>query len=280
MKKLLLIFALTLPIAASAQQASVKVAYEETRHVYSQDDKLGTRNMTLLTGKEGSKYFNEQSQYCDSMTSTPEGKKKLREIQMAAWVSYGADGSMSIDMTKGNAPNKKIYTYIVKDFSKNEMKVYDNWGDEHGYYTEPFSEMEWEIESDSTRTILNYECVMARTSYHGRNWRAWFTPEIPVQDGPWKFQGLPGLILAAESDNDIALTATGIEAVTTAIQPVYSPGSYSKTDRKKALKNEEYFSNNREAIISARFGSSVKFENKDQEKKPWVRTRYVLETDY
>ena len=94
MKKLLLIFALTLPIAASAQQASVKVAYEETRHIYSQDDKLGTRNMTLLTGKEGSKYFNEQSQYCDSMDSTPEGKKKLQEVQLAAWMTTSPDGSI------------------------------------------------------------------------------------------------------------------------------------------------------------------------------------------
>ncbi len=280
MKKLLLILAFIIPASAFAQKASVKVAYEETRHVYSNDDKIGTKKMTLLTGKEGSKYFNEESQYCDSMTSTPEGKKKLREIQMAAWMSHGADGSITIDMTKGNAPHKKIDTYIIKDFSKNEMKVYDSWGGENGVYTEPFGEIEWEIEGDSTRTILNYECVMARTNYHGHDWRVWFTPEIPVQDGPWKFQGLPGLILGAESDNDIAVFATGLEAVDTAIRPVYSPESYSKIDRKKALKDEEHYATNREAMISARFGSSVRFENNDKEKKPWLRDRYALETDY
>lgn len=280
MKKLLLILALVIPACAVAQKASVKVAFEETRHIYSQDDKIGSKKMTLLTGKEGSKYFNEESQYCDSMTSTPEGKKKLRQIQMAAWVSYGADGSMSIDMTKGNAPQKKIDTYIVKDFTKNEIRNYDSWGGESGFYTEPFDEMEWEIEGDSTKTILNYECVMARTNYHGREWKVWFTPEIPIQDGPWKFHSLPGLILGAESDNDMAITATGIEAADIAIQPVYSAESYSKIDRKKALKDEDYYVNNREAIIKARFGSSVKFENKDDEKKPWQRERYFYETDY
>jgi len=280
MKKLLLCLILTLPMNILAQKASIKVAYEETKHAYSQDDKLGTKNMILLTGKDGSKYFNEMSQYCDSMTSTPEGKKKLKSIQMAAWMSTGANGSITIDMTKGNAPLKKINTYIVKDFSKNEIKAYDSWGGENCFYTEPFGEMEWEIEGDSTRTIIGYECVMARTNYHGREWRAWFSPEIPVQDGPWKFYGLPGLILGAESTNDISITATGIETVETEIQPIYSPDSYSKTDRKKALKDEEHYMNNRETIIKARFGSSVKFANSDKEKKPWIRERYSLETDY
>ena len=237
--------------------------------------------MILLSGKDGSKYFNEMSQYCDSMTSTPEGKKALQKIQMAAWMTTGADGSItSIDMSKGNAPMKRVDTYILKDFGKKEIAVYDSWAHEPGRYTEPFAEMEWEIEGDSTRTVLGYECVMARTNYHGREWRAWFTPEIPVQDGPWKFHGLPGLILAAESDNDMTMTATGIETSDTAIQPIYSSESYAGVERKKALKDQEYYANNREAIIKARFGNSVRFENEGKEKKPYSRERYSLETDY
>lgn len=282
MKKFLLLYATAfIATGAIAQKASLKVSYEETKHIYAQDDKLGKTTMILLSGKDGSKYFNEMSQYCDSMTSTPEGKKALQKIQMAAWMTTGADGSItSIDMSKGNAPMKRVDTYILKDFGKKEIAVYDSWAHEPGRYTEPFAEMEWEIEGDSTRTVLGYECVMARTNYHGREWRAWFTPEIPVQDGPWKFHGLPGLILAAESDNDMTMTATGIETSDTAIQPIYPSESYAGVERKKALKDQEYYANNREAIIKARFGNSVRFENEGKEKKPYSRERYSLETDY
>lgn len=282
MKKFLLLCATAfIATGAIAQKASLKVSYEETKHIYAQDDKLDKTTMILLSGKDGSKYFNEMSQYCDSMTSTPEGKKALQKIQMAAWMTTGADGSItSIDMSKGNAPMKRVDTYILKDFGKKEIAVYDSWAHEPGRYTEPFAEMEWEIEGDSTRTVLGYECVMARTNYHGREWRAWFTPEIPVQDGPWKFHGLPGLILAAESDNDMTMTATGIETSDTAIQPIYSSESYAGVERKKALKDQEYYANNREAIIKARFGNSVRFENEGKEKKPYSRERYSLETDY
>lgn len=282
MKKFLLLCATAfIATGAIAQKASLKVSYEETKHIYAQDDKLGKTTMILLSGKDGSKYFNEMSQYCDSMTSTPEGKKALQKIQMAAWMTTGADGSItSIDMSKGNAPMKRVDTYILKDFGKKEIAVYDSWAHEPGRYTEPFAEMEWEIEGDSTRTVLGYECVMARTNYHGREWRAWFTPEIPVQDGPWKFHGLPGLILAAESDSDMTMTATGIETSDTAIQPIYSSESYADVERKKALKDQEYYANNREAIIKARFGNSVRFENEGKEKKPYSRERHSLETDY
>lgn len=38
------------------------------------------------------------------------------------------------------------------------------------------------------------------TEIFGRKWTAWFTAEIPIQDGPYKFHGLPGLIVKIEDE--------------------------------------------------------------------------------
>ena len=68
-------------------------------------------------------------------------------------------------------------------------------------YSEDWENPEWEI-GDNTKTILGYECVVASANYRGRKWTAWFAPEIPIQEGPWKLCGLPGLILEAHDANN------------------------------------------------------------------------------
>ncbi|MGP1553989.1 MAG: GLPGLI family protein, partial [Prevotella intermedia] len=55
----------------------------------------------------------------------------------------------------------------------------------------------WDIIADSTKQILNYDCQMARCKFKGRIWTAWFAADIPLDNGPWKLCGLPGLILRA-----------------------------------------------------------------------------------
>jgi len=63
-------------------------------------------------------------------------------------------------------------------------------------YEETLDTLHWQLlPGDST--ILNYACHRARTQYAGREWTAWYTPDIPVSSGPWKLTGLPGLILWA-----------------------------------------------------------------------------------
>lgn len=53
---------------------------------------------------------------------------------------------------------------------------------------------DWKI-SNETKTINNYKAIKATCNFRGRNWEAWFTPDISFFSGPWKFRGLPGLIL-------------------------------------------------------------------------------------
>ncbi len=70
---------------------------------------------------------------------------------------------------------------------------------------------EWELLQE-TDTILGYNCLKATTSYAGRKYEVWFAPDIPFNDGPWKFYGLPGLILKAEDENRLfQFVAIGLE---------------------------------------------------------------------
>lgn len=52
----------------------------------------------------------------------------------------------------------------------------------------------WKL-TDTTEQILNLKCFKARGFWKGRNYVAWFAPSIPTKAGPWKANGLPGLII-------------------------------------------------------------------------------------
>lgn len=61
-----------------------------------------------------------------------------------------------------------------------------------------YPEINWTV-SKEIKSILGYTCIKATGTYRGREWAAWFTPEIALPYGPWKLHGLPGLILEVQS---------------------------------------------------------------------------------
>lgn len=64
-------------------------------------------------------------------------------------------------------------------------------------YTEAIPDLHWRI-SGQTDSLFGYLCIRADCRFRGRDWTAWFTPEIPIAAGPWKLRGLPGLILKVQ----------------------------------------------------------------------------------
>lgn len=56
--------------------------------------------------------------------------------------------------------------------------------------------MNWKMEKDEPKNYFGYTCKKATLNFGGRKWTAWYTTEIPISDGPYKFHGLPGLILS------------------------------------------------------------------------------------
>lgn len=85
-------------------------------------------------------------------------------------------------------------------------------------YEEPIEPMAWEI-TQRQDTVAGYLCTQAEADFRGRHYRAWFTPEIPLNIGPWKFAGLPGLVLRAEdATGSFTWECVGIE---TTHEPIF-----------------------------------------------------------
>lgn len=79
-------------------------------------------------------------------------------------------------------------------------------------YSDEVPTLKWEFATDSIAAILGYECQKAIVEYAGRTYSAWFTAEIPLPFGPWKFGGLPGLILKIEdAEQQFVWEAVGFE---------------------------------------------------------------------
>ena len=88
------------------------------------------------------------------------------------------------------------YSYLFKDFSQGTLtqftlmtRVVPNF-----QLSENIPVLDWTILTD-TLTVAGYLCQKAICRFRGRDFVAWFAPDIPINNGPWKFGGLPGLIL-------------------------------------------------------------------------------------
>lgn len=61
--------------------------------------------------------------------------------------------------------------------------------------------IQWQIHEE-TKIIGGFMCLKATTNFKNNNYTAWFTTDIPVPFGPWKFNNLPGLILECKDDSN------------------------------------------------------------------------------
>ena len=82
-------------------------------------------------------------------------------------------------------------------------------GDDY-LYEEELPSIPWIIR-DSVKTICGCPCRQAEGDFRGRRYTVFFAEDIPVSYGPWKLQGLPGLILEAyDSEGRIRFVAESI----------------------------------------------------------------------
>lgn len=177
--------------------------------------------MLLLAGKSVSQYFSYARYQADSLMRT------LSPEQVAEFIKDMKRGKFSYDIYK-NHPSGNITTT-------------DRIGMTNYKYEEPYERQNWEIAAD-TMNILGYACQKATCTFRGRDYVAWFTADIPVSNGPWKFAGLPGLILnVADTENHYVFECSGIETPAVEIPIEMDKKNYANVSKKDFNKVYERF---------------------------------------
>lgn len=100
-------------------------------------------------------------------------------------------------------------------------------------YVENIPTFKWELLSDK-KTIAGYSCQKALTSFRGRTYEAWFASQIPIKEGPYKFAGLPGLILKiTDTQSHYSYTCIGIQKPKKKTPIVFWKWDTQKANREK-----------------------------------------------
>lgn len=157
------------------------------------------------------------------------------------------------------------WSYIYKNIPEGSVTERCYFDMDRWQYSEDWEKPEWEI-GDSTKMVLGYECIEAAADYRGRIWIAWFSPEIPIQEGPWKLCGLPGLILEAyDTDRNYHFEADGLVQ-----NPNSEVGLFTYSDRRgyNTVTRDKFFKNwwryknsNSAAKMQAAYGVGPKSTN-------------------
>ncbi|MCQ9638956.1 GLPGLI family protein [Chryseobacterium sp. WG14] len=189
--------------------------------------------MLLDIDKKGSSYYSHDKFVADSI-----GRAELERQLKSGGGNISVNrreksGQVSYKVTK-EYPDFK--TSLFKNISTDKYKVKED------------KKPEWKILPDKQK-IGEYNAQKAATSFGGREWTAWFTTDIPFQDGPYKFYGLPGLIVKIED-------ATGSHSMT-----LIGNKTVKSVDAEKDMQVPEN-------VKILGFGKEIEV-TKDQFKKAW-----------
>jgi len=187
--KLIKFFLLFIPILVFCQQVSqknvsdlmIKYSYESIKDTI-QIEKKNNELMTLAINNNSSIYYSEKFQQALDLM-----KKKMD-------MALNSNTTIEINGKDFSMPKVK-HSVFHKD---NDIFVSSQLG--RDLFTFKASNLKWKTNFTDTKDIIGYKCNKATILFNGRVYTAWYTKEIPISEGPYRFKGLPGLILYIEDE--------------------------------------------------------------------------------
>ena len=199
MRNLLIVFLLSIVCSAAliaqspANSGVGMVSYER---VLSLNGPSTSHEFTLVFGPESSLFFETE---------------KGEESGMIVKPSTEDEYDLSFTMSLGSGTRYIIRTDFEKDSIENQLTLLQGGRQKVFVVQEKILKTKWKIENE-TRMIERFKAQKATGEFRGRKYTVWFTTEIPVKYGPWKLNGLPGLILSAEDEtNEVIFRAISIK---------------------------------------------------------------------
>lgn len=159
--------------------------------------------------------FTYEYQFRIDSTKTDSLKKEFVNLDILPTKSYfygqakfasDSIANNSIIEQRKSTPNSISYSSTTEDWNISYLieKSYPSFKttwftniEQTNMIVEETPVIKWQILPE-TQKIENYSCQKATANFGGRIWEAWFSKELPFPDGPYKFHGLPGLIVKLE----------------------------------------------------------------------------------
>ena len=252
-------------------RAYLKCQYEYTLQSDTLSGKTRDDLLILQIGENISKCYSHYSAEVDSISALPNWYEVMKKHLDYAFSKK--------EVNDNDYPHKRMKDYVYKNYPQGKMTVTDGLTLQYYVYEDDLNAQQWEIK-DSTKTILDYQCQMAVCNFRGRQWTAWFTTDIPISDGPWKFGGLPGLIMEAyDKGKQYVFTIVGLQKV--GDEPIYFSETYvgskrfEKTNRIEFLKAKKAALMNLNGYIEMETGIDLSGGN-----PPKIMRYDLLELDY
>lgn len=172
-------------------------------------------------------------------------------------------------------PSGKNITLVYKDYKESWLYSKKDIAFKYFIVKDSLDIFNWKIE-DETKEILGYTCQLAKVNFRGRNYKAWFTTELP-QGGPWKYDGLPGMILEMKTENQfVSFEAVTIERKKIKFKKIVNPfkdkpslswQEFKSLYKEKAIALSKYStdSGNEGGMIMPRIGIERYIEENDKD---------------
>lgn len=199
MKNFLNILAIFLCFKLSAEAQVEKFNYIVQYKYTFQEDKTDSNSkdyedMLLLINDKKSVFVSKSAFTMDTLRQR---NKNLSLSELLAMRNKFPKNRIKFEVEKSKISNnsyyfEKIFTTTYQTNFKNDALV-------------------WKLINEK-KNIGGFNCRKAQTALSGRNYTAWYAEEVPISDGPYKFQGLPGLIIEiSDSKNEHSFTLRGLE---------------------------------------------------------------------